>query len=299
MKKLFIIIPSNRCQKLPPKTVTIIEKTKTPTIFVKQNLPPYYKNHPYIKEIISHQVGVSRARNLGIKYALQHYAKILAFTDDDCIITEKWVENIHSTFTNPQIDIVFGRTLPYQPQRHLGEFCPSIFSKKNSQPITTPVSTWDNIGMSNNFAITPKIIKQIGLFSPSIGPGTKIPRGEDDDFIIRTIDHKFPIYYCPKMTLYHHKWLNPIELNHLYQKCTLGTGFIYSYHALHTDHRYFKIVLKAFFSEIIFYFRFLKQIIHPLSFIKLTTNHHLIVYNFLRGSLMSFTYTLARPTPNQ
>jgi GT2 family glycosyltransferase len=288
MKKLFIIIPSNRFSKLPSKTVAIIEKTKTPTIFVKQNLSPFYKNHPYIKEIISHHTGVSQARNLGIKTALKLGAQILAFTDDDCIITQSWVKNIYNTFIDPKIDIVFGHTLPYQPQKHLDKYCPSTFSKKNHQPISWPVSTWDNIGMSNNFAITPKIINQVGYFSTKIGPGTKIPRGEDDDFIIRAIKQNFSIYYNHQMSLYHNKWLNQNELNHLYQQCTLGTGYVYSYHAIHTNHQYLKIVLKTFFQEIIPYFQYLRQITHPLSFIKLINNHNLIIYNFFKGCFYSF-----------
>lgn len=161
MKKLFIVIPTNRFVKLSPKTVLVIEKTKIPTIFVKQNIKPFYKNHPYIKEIHSHQIGVSRARNLGINTALKLGAKIIAFTDDDCVITEKWIKNILKTFINSKINIVFGRTLPYQPQDHPQEHCPCTFSKDNNDPVSAPVSTPQVVGMGNNFACTSSLIKKI------------------------------------------------------------------------------------------------------------------------------------------
>jgi GT2 family glycosyltransferase len=291
VKKLFIIIPSNRIAKLPPETVLVIEKTHTHTIFVKQNLPPYYLKHPYIHEIISHQKGVSHARNLGIKSALKQKAQILAFTDDDCVITVNWIKNIRTSFENRQTHIVFGQTLPYQPQKHPHRHCPSIFSKTDHRPISWPVSTWNNIGMSNNFAADVHLFNQVGFFNTKIGPGTKIPRGEDDDFIIRNINQGFSVYYNHQMILYHDKWLDPKELNRLYQQCTLGTGYIYSYHALHTNLAYLKIVLKTIVQETVPYFQYLKQIVHPLSFIKLVSEHNAIVYNLLEG----FYYSLFNP----
>jgi GT2 family glycosyltransferase len=290
MKKLFLIIPSNRFEKLHPQTVAVIEKTKTPTIFVKQNLPPYYKNHPYIKEILTNQTGVSKARNKGINIALKLGAKILAFTDDDCVITKNWLKNIHLTFTNPKIDIVFGRTLSYQPQKHPFEYCPCTFSKNDLKPISTPVSTWQHVGMSNNFALSSNLVKKVGLFNIKIGPGTRIPGSEDTDYIIRVIKNRYSIYYSALAQLYHNKWLPLTELQHLYQDYSLSFSYIYMYHALHTNVAYFRILLDEFVQEFFHYFKYLKQITNPPSFIRLISNQNLILYNSLKGCVLSFTY---------
>lgn len=285
MKKLFIVIPSNRCQKLPKSTVTIIEKTKTPTIFVKQNLPPFYQNHPYIKEIISHQLGVSKARNLGIKTALKMGAKIIAFTDDDCIIRKNWVNKISQPFNNSKIDIVFGQTLPYQSQKHPHQYCPSTFSKVSSSPITSPVSIVQFVGTGNNFAASSKLIAKTGLFSTSLGPNTKIPGSEDIDFFIRVIKNNFPTYYEPQAVVYHNKWLFKKDLQALYQKYTFAITYIYYYHAFYTDIRYLKILFQTFIKDFSYYFIYLKQIVHLKSFIKLLTYHNLIIYNYFKATL--------------
>lgn len=290
MKKLFIIIPSNRYQKIPQKTVNIIEKSKTPTVFVKQNLPPFYNKHPYITEIISHQTGVSRARNLGIKYAIKHGAKILAFTDDDCIITKNWIKNINKTFTNPNVDVVFGRTLPYQPQKHLDFYCPCTFSKKNKKTILNPTSIVENVGTGNNFAITSKLIKKVGLFSTALGPNTKIPGSEDIDYFIRIIKNNFPTYYQNKALIYHNKWLSKKELFSLYQKYTFAITYVYCYHTFHTNIQYFKILLNLFIKDFLYYFTYLKQITHPLSFIKLIINHTKIICSYFKGFFYFLTY---------
>ena len=289
MKKLFIIIPSNRYQELLRETVDIIEKTKTQCIFVKQNLPPFYKNHPYIKEIISKQTGVSYARNLGIKFALKHNAKILAFTDDDCIITKNWIKNIKKTFTNPNINVVFGRTLPYQPEKHPHLYCPCTFSKKNFEPIYKSTSIVENVGTGNNFAVTSKAIHKNGLFSTALGPNTKIPGSEDIDFFIRIIKNNFPIYYQNQALIYHNKWLSEKDLFNLYQKYTFAITYVYLYHAFHTNIQYFKILFHIFLKDFLYYFIYLKQIIHPKPFIKLIVNHTIIINNYFKACFYFFT----------
>lgn len=290
MNKTYIIIASNRSQQLLPETIAVINKTKTPTILVKQNLRRYYRHHPYITEIISRQTGVSRGRNLGIKYAISKGAEILALTDDDCIITQRWINNIKLSFANPNTNIVFGRTLPYRPQKNPNLFCPSTFSKDSDTPITSPVSTWQKVGMSNNMAITPKLVHSIGLFSPKIGPGTRIPGGEDADYIIRAIKHNFSIFYNHQAILYHNRWLSPSDLQGLYRQYTLSFAYIYCFHSLHTDTAYTSILLRAFIKEIYYYFPYIRQVIHPLSFLKLIHNHNLIIFNFIKGCMLSLSY---------
>lgn len=291
MKKLFVVIPSNRTSTLHPKTISVIEKTKTHVIFVKQNLPSCYKKHPYIHEIISHQTGASLARNLGIKNALFQQAKIIAFTDDDCIITNTWIKNINKIFSNSKIDAVFGRISPYQPQKNIGKKCPCTFSKKNNNNnILIPVSSLDSVGMTGNLVINSKIIDKIGLFNTKIGPGTIIPGGEDTDFILRIINRGFLVYYSHSLRLYHNEWLSLQEIQTLYQKYTLSFAYIYSYHTYHTNVIYSIVLIKGLIKEFMYYIKYAKQIFHPFSFIKLILNHNLIIYNFLKGCILSFTY---------
>lgn len=53
--------------------------------------------------------GVASARNRGIK---ESNANIVVFTDDDCIVSERWLDAIHKGFAQDDTDVIGGRILP-------------------------------------------------------------------------------------------------------------------------------------------------------------------------------------------
>lgn len=273
MVSIYIIISSNRFSSLPSETITVIETNKIPTIFVKQNLSPTYHHHPYIKEILTKTTGSSIGRNIGIKYAMKNKAKILAFTDDDCIITNSWIKIIKSQL-NKNIDVLFGRTLPYQPQLHPQQFSVCTFSKKNtSQPITKFCRHWQKIGFSNNMAVKSKILKRVGFFSPLFGPGTKIPTCEDGELILRIISYQIPIYYNSQMLCYHNKWLTLEQLTKQNFDYTKGTVGVYGFYALKGNLFCVSVVTNEFIEE-------------------LKNFHFLNIFFLLKTLLISFYYSL-------
>lgn len=249
MNKLIIVVITNRTNYLDQKTIAVIEETKTETVFVKQRLKKTYFNHPLIHEIISQETGASRARNVGIKYALKHQAKIFAFTDDDCIITKEWINSIKKSFENSQINIIYGRTLAYKPEKHQKEFCPCTFSKVNCEPINKIETFWKNVGPSNNMAVSRKLICKIKGFDPRFGPGTNVFGGEDDDFTIRSLENGFLVYYDNNMIVYHNRWLKKKLMRQLTRKYTLSLGCVYGYHALAGNLDSKNVLLSCFKSQ--------------------------------------------------
>lgn len=265
MNKIFIIISSNRQASLPQKTVSVIEKTQTPTIFIKQNLQPKYHHHPYIKEIFTKTTGSSIGRNIGIKYAIKHQANILAFTDDDCIITADWIKSIKNSFSHhSQTKVIFGQTLPYQPEKHPYEFSTCTFQKNvGSPPIKNVCRHWQDIGFSNNMAIRTEIFKKIGLFMPWIGPGAVIKNGNDAELILRILINKYPINYNHKMLIFHNKWLKKDELKKQNLGYSSGTIGAYGYYAFKGNFFCLSIVTNEFFQEfknLFFFGNFIDQL---------------------------------------
>jgi len=83
-----------------------------------EELLPIINNLRYIP---TETQGLSWARNLGIKVST---GDIIAFTDDDCIMTDGWAEAIIKEFQrDPHIMAVYGRVLPFfnglQPRKML------------------------------------------------------------------------------------------------------------------------------------------------------------------------------------
>jgi GT2 family glycosyltransferase len=287
MKKLIIIISSNRIKTLPKETVNVINKTKTPTILIKQKLPPHYTNHAFITEIHSTESGVSRARNLGIKFAIKNNADILAFTDDDCIITPDWINTIKHKLSENSSQLLFGKTLPYQPKLHPNQFCPCTFFPTNLSPITTTSVPRDHFGYGNNFAISVETQKKIGYFNPLLGVGTRVGGGEDDDYFIRAIQHKITLYHQPTMLLFHNKWLPLKQKNQLNYQYTFSFAHVYGWYSRHWDWGCFSSMIRELKNSILQPFTYLRYFTNPKRCLELIYEQNKNTFYFILGLLHS------------
>lgn len=292
-QKLCLIICSNRETRLPKKTENLITKKKIKTFFVKQNLPEFYKRHKYIQEIITDSKGSSNARNTGIGFAKNY--DIIAFTDDDCIITEKWIDSINKRFQNPQTNIIFGKTFPYQPSKHKGEISVCTFSKNpKSSPIVSFCKHWEQVGFSNNMAIRTKILKKIKGFKPWLGPGSICLNGEDAEFILNAINLGYPIFYEENMIVYHDKWLTQKQLKKQNISYNSGTIGAYGYYAFKGNLFCKNIISEAFFNSIKNTLKSFREIIHPKTFLD-DINYQLVNLFFMsRTFVITYFYHLTK-----
>lgn len=176
-------------------------------------------------------IGRSRAINSGLRIVKTGY---IGLTDDDCIIDEKWLTQAVKTLDNYSFDLVYGQTKPYLPNKHIGQFCPSTFSKiSNVVSVTNNIGKhWENVGFDNNAVIKKRVFDNIGGYKWWLGPGSIIPAGEDAEFILRAQIARHKIAYNPDMIVYHNKWLNTSENEKLMHNYALGGLTVYSFYAL-------------------------------------------------------------------
>lgn len=138
---------------------------------------------------------------------------ILAFTDDDCIVSKTWLHTIHTSFIkHPNISALFGQTLPHKPKDHVGQICPSTFSKKKAQLISTPRTHYKHIGFGNNMAIRKSVLLQRGEFKQWLGPGSIGSNAEDAEIALRLLTKGHKILYNPNIAAHHNKWLTPNKM---------------------------------------------------------------------------------------
>lgn len=165
---------------------------------------------PSYRYIHNSKKGKSKALNVGISHAR---GSILAFTDDDCIASNTWIHTIKNMFrTHEKISAIFGKTVPFEPNKHIHETCPSIFLKKKMSVITRPCIHYEQVGFGNNMAIRASVFQKVGKFSEWLGPGSIGSNAEDADIILRMLTRNYQILYCPRMLVSHNKWLNAHEL---------------------------------------------------------------------------------------
>lgn len=184
--------------------------------------------------------GLARARNQAIRLAR---GSICAFTDDDCLVTEDWAQQIDRTFRfNPHVDGVLGRVLAYDDgslpvtyhtwQTDFGEIhfatradgftCNAIITKASVSVFKRPVMPIENVGSGNNMAFRRETFLRRGLFIEVLGTGTPMGSGEDTEFHLRLLRKGDILLYNPMMCVYHDSWLSSEQNERLHHEYTKG-----------------------------------------------------------------------------
>lgn len=201
--------------------VIIVDQTKSPLKNSIQNSCVRYFHKP--------GKGKSKALNIGISKAR---GNILAFTDDDCIVSEAWLNSIDKFFKQHRdVDAVFGQTFPYEPNINKGLICPCTNKFKKLEFFKKPTFHM-NIGFGNNMAIKKQAFVQFGNFKEWLGPGSIGSNAEDAEFILRLLTNKKTVGRNPLMIVFHDNWLNQEKMANLYKSYVCGEIACYGYYSI-------------------------------------------------------------------
>ena len=185
--------------KIPPRTsvdLLIIDNASTDSTrsVVEEaskylQLPVHYAYEPRKR--------LGYARNCGVARAT---GEIIAWTDDDCVVSEDWLIRIAAHFESKDApDLLGGRI--------------ELFDKTH-YPI--PVKTSGVIGkmdrlsfpggvlLSCNMAFHRRLIDRVGDFDARFGAGAPLRGGEDADFVYRAYNAGCKVEYFPDVVVYHY-----------------------------------------------------------------------------------------------
>lgn len=234
--QIALIVCSNRSDAqfdLIWKNVLLASELKEILLVFQGQGHPVLTEHPKIKVIFSHTKGRGNAINDGLG-SVSDEVSIIGLTDDDCILNASWVKEMLFFFhKNPNVDLVFGRTLPYQKKKHLGAFCPSTFHKSKTNIITTQIGIhWQDVGFDNNCAVKKSVFNKIGGYKPWLGPGSVGQGGDDAEFILRALISGHKIGYDDLLIVYHNKWLSQQEIENQSDIYSIGGIAAYFFYGL-------------------------------------------------------------------
>lgn len=169
-------------------------------------------------------------KSKGLNFALTKCdSEIIAFTDDDCVVSENWIEEILSAFQVDQsLSCVAGNTFPYKniPK----SLCPPTITA-SEKTFVTPTYHCE-VGYGNNFAIKKSVFESIGNFKQWLGPGSIGSNCEDGEIIIRMLVSGLRIQHDPKIIVYHNKRLKDHEFDNQYLSYMQGELACYGYYML-------------------------------------------------------------------
>lgn len=166
--------------------------------------------------------GKSRAVNLGVKEA---EGDIIAFTDDDCVVSEDWLEKIAITLDRITTDsiIVFGSVKPAEHDVRRG-FIPA--NKIRYAEFKGPLSI-KKVGtggiMQANMVVRKNFFEKVGYFDEVLGPGGELKAALEYDIVYRALKKGFKIIHVPTIEVEHHGFRTWEEGKLLFERYIIGT----------------------------------------------------------------------------
>lgn len=169
------------------------------------------------------KAGLSRARNAGLKAAR---GEIIVFTDDDVLVTENWLDEIHREFAaDPNLFVLGGRVL--LARAGLQEV--AVFPATERREIVFP--NGGGVAMGANMAFRREVFDRVGLFDVRLGAGTFFAGGEDIELFYRALKAGYKFVYAPNVLVYHDHDRRTLE-----QACRLSYSYGKAYPAYILKH---------------------------------------------------------------
>jgi glycosyltransferase involved in cell wall biosynthesis len=180
-----------------------------------------YKEEFSILHLRSESKGLSRARNLGLKYVS---GDVLVFPDDDCWYPAGLLEQVASFFANnPEMDILTGRTTDVGGKTVLGRF--------GDKPLPLDrVSLWAHAPSATTFVRRENAQEaQVTWFDEDlgVGAGTAWGAGEETDYLLQLWKRGALIYYDPDLMVFHPEHVPPYTDQAIRKAYNYGCGMGY------------------------------------------------------------------------
>lgn len=139
--------------------------------------------------------GASRAKNTGLRLAR---GRLLAFTDDDCVVEPTYARAVVEAFALERFDYCGGRSLLLDPAD-----APYAIKPSTSFRLIPPrsfVPAGAVLGL--NMAWRAEVVRSLGGFDPMFGPGTPY-RGDEIDLCARASHAGHWGAFVPSILVYH------------------------------------------------------------------------------------------------
>ena len=173
--------------------------------------------------------GLARCRNLGISVA---HGDVVAFTDDDCVVSREWVASIWRHFERePSLAVVGGRVEPVNPSAF-----PLTLRLSSTQERLTSARQLFGFIHGCNMAFRREALESVGHFDPRFGSGSSLKAADDADLIYRFYRSGYPVVYAPDVCVYHdHGRLRVRDALGVANAYAVGNGALLTKHLMFGD----------------------------------------------------------------
>ena len=172
--------------------------------------------------------GLAAARNKGVSKAC---GNIIAFTDDDCYVSENYINSMIFPLRNREIGLVGGRILLYD-QSDI-----KVTIQESEDYFVLQPRTFIAAGtiQGANMAFRKAMLDRIGGFDENLGAGTSFAC-EDIDAVAAVIWEGITGAYDPRPMVYHHQGRKTKhEERELWKSYDKGRGAYYAKYILRSE----------------------------------------------------------------
>ncbi|GAA0905290.1 hypothetical protein Vau01_106020 [Virgisporangium aurantiacum] len=210
-----------------PDEIIVVDQSEEPNQQLAEMSPPIGVAFRYLH---SDTVGISRSRNAAFS-AASH--PVVVVTDDDCLVDRAWLRTIvQSLIKAGDRAVITGRVLA-GPAEEEGAFALSLHADEmpaeyTGQITVDPLATFNMAMWASTFA-------EVGSFDSRIGPGTRFPSSEDNDYGYRLLLAGYRIVFDPDAVVHHRSWRtgrNYVSVRYSYGR---GQGGYYGKHLASRD----------------------------------------------------------------
>jgi len=209
-----IICTYNRANLLKTAIHSVIQQSASPDEYeilvidsastdnTKNVVQDIQRDFPAVKYVYEQQLGLSHARNRGIKEA---DTEIVAFLDDDARAEKNWVTEIQNSFEKIEKLSALGGPVYLEWE---GSKKPSWLAKHLEYALSYQYYGDAKVHVNHlngcNMAFFKKALEQYGGFNTEIGRiGDQMLAGEESHLYVRMRKDQKVIIYNPQMTVYH------------------------------------------------------------------------------------------------
>ncbi|WP_298093136.1 glycosyltransferase [uncultured Sphingomonas sp.] len=181
--------------------------------------------------------GLAAARNAGLAQAR---GRIIAMTDDDCVLHRDYFAALVRVFAEVQAPAVIGGRILLGDPRDL-----MVTVKLEDHPmVADPRGFPGGFVMGANLAFGADVLAMVGSFDERFGAGARFIAAEDTDFLFRATGLGVPLRYDPRITVdHHHGRRDRREERRLLTGYSFGDGALYAKH-LFRDTRVIRAILR-------------------------------------------------------
>ncbi|HWC06560.1 MAG TPA: glycosyltransferase [Gemmatimonadota bacterium] len=205
-----------------PAELLVVDQSREPRLDLRGAAPQDCE----IRHLPRKTAGLSRARNEGVREAR---FPLLVFTDDDVRVSPGWLDALLAALERGGGRVVAtGRVVPEEIPGRNG-FVPTL--KRCDRRVVYEGRVGVDPLTTFNMALHRDAYERVGGFDERLGPGTRFPGGEDNEFAFRLLEAGYRIECVPDAVLHHRAWRAPEEYAALRWGYGRGQGAFLAKHA--------------------------------------------------------------------